>query len=89
MRLDKYLKVSRLIIRRTVAKEMCSAGRVKVNGKVAKPGTEVEVGDVLEIGFGNGSTKVKIKEIRPNARKDEASQLYEYLSAGGGSGNAE
>ena len=52
MRLDKYLKVSRLIKRRTVAKEMVDAGRVKINDKVAKPGTEVKVGDVLEIGFG-------------------------------------
>lgn len=79
MRLDKYLKVSRLIKRRTVANEACSAGRVSVNGKVAKAGTEVKVGDIIEIGFGTRSVKVEVLEIADTSRKEEAAQLYRYL----------
>ena len=60
MRLDKYLKVSRIIKRRTVANEACDAGRVTVNGKVAKAGTEVKIGDIIEIKFGNNTTKVEV-----------------------------
>jgi len=59
MRIDKYLKVSRLIKRRTLANEACEQGRVLINGKVAKPGTEVKVGDIIEIRFGNSTTKLK------------------------------
>jgi ribosomal 50S subunit-recycling heat shock protein len=79
VRLDKYLKVSRLIKRRTVAKEMVDAGRVKINGKVAKPGNEVKVGDLLEIGFGQRQVRATILEIRDNVRADEAASLYQLM----------
>ncbi|MEA4892065.1 MAG: RNA-binding S4 domain-containing protein [Peptococcaceae bacterium] len=80
MRLDKYLKVSRLIKRRTVAKEMVDAGRVKVNDKPAKPGTEVKVGDVLEIGFGQKATKAEILVVKETVRAEEARELYRLIS---------
>jgi ribosomal 50S subunit-recycling heat shock protein len=76
MRLDKYLKVSRLIKRRTVAKEIVDAGRVKVNGKIAKPGSEVKVGDQLEIGFGQRQVRAVILEIKEAARAEEAANMY-------------
>ena len=79
MRLDKFLKVSRLIKRRTVANEISTAGRVQVNGRTAKPGTEVKPGDVLEIRFGTGATRVRILDLRETVRKNEAEQLYEIL----------
>ena len=79
MRLDKYLKVSRLIKRRTVANEACDAGRVSINGKVAKASTEVKVGDVIEIGFGNKSVKVEVLDIQDTSKKDEAKELFQYL----------
>lgn len=80
MRLDKFLKVSRLIKRRTVANEICTAGRVQVNGRAAKAGTEVKIGDILEIGFGTGATRVKVLNIRESVRKEETDTLYEILS---------
>lgn len=80
MRLDKYLKVSRLIKRRTVAKEMVDAGRVKVNDKPAKPGTEVKVGDVLEIGYGQKATKAEILVVKETVRAEEARELYRLIS---------
>ncbi|MCL2166645.1 MAG: RNA-binding S4 domain-containing protein [Clostridiales bacterium] len=79
MRLDKYLKVSRLIKRRTVAKDMVNAGRVMINGKVAKPGNEVKVGDQLEIGFGQRQVRAKITDIKETVRADEAASLYQLL----------
>jgi ribosomal 50S subunit-recycling heat shock protein len=79
VRLDKYLKVSRLIKRRTVANEICTAGRVQVNGRAVKAGTEIKIGDVLEIGFGTGATRVKVLNIRETVRKEEADTLYEIL----------
>lgn len=79
MRLDKYLKVSRLIKRRSVAKEMVDAGRVKLNGKVAKPGTEVKPGDVLEVGFGEQATKAEILELKETIRAEEAHTLYRLI----------
>ncbi|HHU03699.1 MAG TPA: RNA-binding S4 domain-containing protein [Fastidiosipila sp.] len=79
MRLDKYLKVSRIVKRRTVAKEIADAGRITVNGVRAKAGTELKVGDILEIGFGQGKTRVRVLELRPSARKEEAENLYELL----------
>ena len=79
MRIDKYLKVSRLIKRRTMACEACDAGRVSINGKVAKPSSNVNVGDVLEIRFGNGETRVRVTSVNEKARKEEASGLYEIL----------
>lgn len=79
MRLDKYLKVSRLIKRRTVANEACDAGRVMINGKVAKAGTEVKEGDIIEIAFGNGSVKVKVTQIIESQKKELASSMYEQI----------
>ena len=72
MRLDKYLKVSRLIKRRTVANEACDAGRVMVNGKVAKASSDIKVGDVIEIAFGQKATKVKVLDIQDTTKKDAA-----------------
>ena len=76
MRLDKYLKVSRIIKRRTVAKEACEQGRVEVNGKVAKPGLELKVDDVIKITFGSNELKVKVTSLKENVKKDEAQDLY-------------
>ena len=79
MRLDKYLKVSRLIKRRTVANEACDAGRVSVNGKAAKASLDVKVGDVIEIGFGTKSVKVEELGLLDTTKKDEAKELFRYL----------
>ncbi len=79
MRLDKYLKVSRLIKRRTIANEACDAGRVTVNEKIAKAGAEVKAGDVIEIAFGNRTVKVRVKDVREVVRKEEAEELFEYI----------
>ena len=79
MRLDKFLKVSRLIKRRTVANEACDAGRVLVNGKVAKASQNVKCGDILEIQFGNKSVKAEILDVKYTAKKDEAKELFKYL----------
>jgi ribosomal 50S subunit-recycling heat shock protein len=79
MRLDKYLKVSRLIKRRTVANDACGAGRVSVNGKPAKPSAEVKVGDILEIGFGEKAVKAEITEIRETTKKEDAKEMFKYL----------
>ncbi len=79
MRLDKYLKVSRLIKRRTIANEACDAGRVTVNGKVAKASAEVKLGDVIEITFGNKAVKAKITAILETTKKDDAKEMFEYL----------
>ena len=79
MRLDKFLKVSRIIVRRTVANEACDAGRVLLNGKVAKAGSTVKVGDVIEIQFGSKNVKVRVEAIKETVRKEEAETLYSYL----------
>lgn len=79
MRLDKYLKVSRLIKRRTVANEACDAGRVSVNGKPAKASAEVKVGDIVEIGFGNRQVRVEITEITETTKKEDAKDMFRYL----------
>ena len=79
MRLDKYLKVTRLIKRRTIANEACDAGRVLVNGKVAKASVNVKVGDIIEIQFGNKSVKVEVLDIQDTSRKEEAKELFRYL----------
>ena len=79
MRLDKFLKVSRLIKRRTVANEACDAGRVMVNGKVAKASVAVKAGDVIEIGFGNKNVKVEVLDVQETVRKEEAKELFKYL----------
>ena len=79
MRLDKYLKVSRLIKRRSVANEACDAGRVTANGRPVKASYEVKEGDVLEIGFGNRAVKVRVLSVQETVRKEEADGLFEYL----------
>ena len=79
MRLDKYLKVSRLIKRRTIANEACDAGRVTANGRPVKASYEVKLGDVLEIGFGNRAVKVRVLSVQETVRKEEADGLFEYL----------
>lgn len=79
MRLDKYLKVSRLIKRRTVANEACDAGRVMINGKTAKAGTEVKVGDEILINFGNKDVKVEVLAVAETVKKEEAKEMFRYL----------
>ena len=79
MRLDKFLKVSRLIKRRTVANEACDAGRVLVNGTVAKASVKVQPGDVIEIQFGTKTVKVEVLAIQDTTKKEEAKDLFRYL----------
>lgn len=79
MRLDKFLKVSRLIKRRTIANEACDAGRVLINDKVAKASANVKVGDIIEIAFGSKSVKVEVLDIAETTKKDEAKELYKYI----------
>ena len=79
MRLDKYLKVSRIIKRRTVAKEACDGGRVSINGKAAKAGAEVKEGDVLEIRFGARLGRYQITDVREVVRKENAAEMYKVL----------
>lgn len=79
MRLDKYLKVSRIIKRRTVANEACDAGRVMVNNKIAKASVDVKIGDIIEIAFGQKSVKIRVLNIQDTSKKDEAKELFEYL----------
>lgn len=79
MRLDKYLKVSRLIKRRTVANEACDAGRVSINDKPAKAGDRVKEGDILEITFGNRPVRVRVTSIQETVRKEAAKDMYEEL----------
>ena len=80
MRLDKYLKVSRLIKRRTVANEACDAGRVMLNDKVARASAEVKAGDVITIAFGNKETRVKVLSVQESVRKEDAEGMYEYIA---------
>lgn len=79
MRLDKYLKVSRLIKRRTVANEACDNGRVMINDKVAKASTDVKVGDIITISFGNKEVKVEVTDVLETVKKEEAKDLFKYL----------
>jgi len=79
MRIDKFLKNSRLIKRRTLANEACSQQRVLINGKVAKPGTEVKVGDIVEIHFGNNISKVEVLSVEEHVSKAEAKEMYRLI----------
>lgn len=79
MRLDKYLKVSRLIKRRTVANEACDAGRISANGRVVKASYDVKIGDVLEISFGSKNLKIKVTDVKETVAKNDASTLYEVI----------
>ncbi|MQW22670.1 MULTISPECIES: RNA-binding S4 domain-containing protein [unclassified Lactococcus] len=80
MRLDKFLKVSRLIKRRTVAKEVADKGRVKINGKLAKSSSDVKFNDILEIRFGNKIVEAKVLETKEFTRKEDAEKMYELIS---------
>ena len=79
MRIDKYLKLTRLIKRRTVANEACDAGRVSVNGKVVKASYDVKVGDEICIGFGARSVSVRVLDVKETVRKEDVDSLYEYI----------
>ena len=79
MRLDKYLKVSRLIKRRTVANEACDAGRVFINDRPAKASADVKVGDVITIAFGNKDVKVEVLNVQETVQKEAAKELFRYL----------
>lgn len=79
MRIDKFLKVSRIIKRRTIANEACDAGRVLINGKVIKASAEVKVGDIVEVLFGGKSVKVEVLSLKETTKKDEAQELFKYL----------
>ena len=79
MRLDKYLKISRVIKRRTVANEACDAGRVLINDKPAKASAQVREGDTIEIQFGGKNVRVEVLEVKDTVRKEEAESMYRYL----------
>lgn len=79
MRLDKYLKVSRLIKRRTVANDACDAGRVLINGKVAKASADVKAGDEIEIQFGNKNVRIRVTDVKDTVKKEEAAEMFEYI----------
>ena len=80
MRLDKYLKVSRIIKRRTVAHDASADAKVLVNQKIAKPSTDIKVGDVITINYFRKTMEVKVKSITPSVKKDEANEMYEIIS---------
>ena len=79
MRLDKFLKVSRILKRRTVANDACTGGRVTVNGRTAKPSVQLKVGDVVEIAFGGGAMEFRVAEIAETSRKEQAEKMYEII----------
>ena len=79
MRLDKYLKVSRIIKRRTVANEACDAAHVAVNGRTVKASYDVKIGDVIEVTFGQRTLKAKVTDVREHVGKNEASTMYEIV----------
>ncbi len=80
MRIDKYLKNSRIIKRRPIAKEACEQGRVSINDKLAKAGDDVKPGDIVEVRFGTGEIKIEVVDISNNVRKNEAENLYKIIS---------
>ena len=80
MRIDKFLKISRILKRRTVAQEACSEEKVVINGKPAKPSTAVKIGDVVEVLYAAGTFKVSVLNIKETVKKDEAASLYEVIS---------
>lgn len=79
MRIDKFLKVSRIIKRRTLANEACSKEKVTINGRVAKPGSEVKAGDIVEIRFGEHVTRFRVLRVTEQAKKEESAEMYELL----------
>jgi ribosomal 50S subunit-recycling heat shock protein len=81
LRIDKYLKVSRVIKRRALANEACETERVKINGKTAKPSTEVKVGDIIEIQFGNSNTKIEVVSISEYVTKAESKEMFRIIGS--------
>lgn len=79
MRIDKFLKVSRLLKRREIAREACDGGRVKINGKAVKPSHEIKIGDIVELGFNSGTVKFMVLEIKETVRKEQAESLYQLI----------
>jgi len=79
LRIDKFLKVSRIIKRRTLANEACSKEKVTINGRVAKPGSEVKAGDIVEIRFGEHVTRFRVLRVTEHAKKEESAEMYELL----------
>ena len=79
MRLDKYLKLSRIVKRRTVAKEACDGGRVEVNGRLAKAGLEIKIGDTVQVRFGGRTLTVRVTDLKESVRKEDADALYEVI----------
>ncbi len=80
MRIDKFLKISRVLKRRTLAQEACDKGKVSVNGKAVKPAHQIKEGDVVEIAFTGGTVKFRITDVKETVKKDEAASLYEIIS---------
>lgn len=80
MRIDKYLKTSRIIKRRTLAEEACEHGRVSINDRVAKPAAQVKPGDIIEIRFGNGNTRIKVLSVTEHVTKEQAQLMYEIIT---------
>ena len=80
MRLDKFLKISRIIKRRSVAKEVADKGRIQINGKLAKSSSDVKVGDIMKIQFGNKTMEVKVVELHESTKKEDTQKMYELLS---------
>ena len=79
MRIDKFLKVSRILKRRTLAQEATKGGRVKINGKTVKPSHEVNVGDIIELGFNSGTITFRVLQIQETLKKEQAESLYEII----------
>lgn len=79
MRIDKFLKVSRILKRRTVAGEACKAGKVSVNGKDVKPACQLKVGDVVELAFAAGNLKFRVLELKETVKKEDAAKMYEIV----------
>lgn len=80
MRLDKFLKISRIIKRRSVAKEVADKGRIQINGKLAKSSSTVKIGDVLTIQFGNKAMEIKVSELHESTKKEDAANMYEIIA---------
>lgn len=80
MRIDKFLKISRLIKRRSVAKEVADKGRIQINGKLAKSSSSVKIGDLVEIRFGNRTVTIKVSELHESTKKEDAAKMYEIVS---------
>ncbi|MDY0235860.1 MAG: RNA-binding S4 domain-containing protein [Gudongella sp.] len=79
MRIDKYLKTARIIKRRTIAKEACEQGKVSINGKLAKAGDDVKIGDIVHIAFGSGAIDIEVLEIKDHVSKDMANEMYKNI----------